>query len=119
MFGRGIGVTASSCQARSNGAHIDDDTFFILQHLSQIIPRQLHRSHIVNLKDLLNLLSALLKKWLVIIQNSSCIAQDVYLGTPVKNRRQIQVQVPLHEVKITSQLGIRSLIHAINLVAFF
>ena len=54
------------------------------------MPRQLNRSHIVDLKDLLNLLSTLFQKRLVIIQNSSCIAQDIYLGTPVKNRRQIQ-----------------------------
>ena len=83
------------------------------------MPCQLHRGHIVDLKDLLNLLSALLKERLVIIQNSSCIAQDIYLGTPVKNRRQIQGQVPLHEVKITSQLGISSLVHSIDLVALF
>ena len=112
-------MTASSCQARSNGAHIDDDTFFILQHLSQIIPRQLHRSHIVDLKDLLNLLSALLKERFVVIQDPSRIAQDIDLWTPVKNRRQIQGQVPLQEVKITRQLGIRSLVHPIDLVALF
>ena len=90
MLGGSISVAASSCQARSNGAHIDDDTLLLLQHLSQIIPCQLYRGHIVDLKNLLNLLSALLQKRLVIVQDPSCIAQDLYLRTPVKNRRQIQ-----------------------------
>ena len=83
------------------------------------MPCQLYRSHIVDLKDLLNLLSALLKKWFVVIQNAGRIAQDVDLRTPVKNRRQIQGQVPLQKMESPWQLGISSLVHPINLVALF
>ena len=77
-------MTASSCQARSNGAHIDNDTLLLLQHLSQIMPRQLNRSHIVDLKDLLNLLSTFVPEAACNHPKPSCIAQDIYLGTPVK-----------------------------------